>query len=106
MAPKESADSLLLHLAFKGVAGDTVTGLFARPKADGVYPCVLLLHGFPTATHMFRDIIPLLSDSFHVVAPDFHGFGQSDMPPRDRFSYSFANITDVTERFTDLIGLD
>jgi pimeloyl-ACP methyl ester carboxylesterase len=54
---------------------------------------------------MFRDLIPRLSDQFHVVAPDFPGFGQSDMPPRDRFTYSFARITDVIERFTVIIGL-
>lgn len=80
--------------------------IFYREAGEGDAPAILLLHGFPTASHMFRDLIPLLSEEFRVVAPDFPGFGQSDMPPRDRFSYSFAKITDVIERFTDLVGLD
>jgi len=67
---------------------------------------MLLLHGFPSASHMFRDLIPRLSDRFHVVAPDFPGFGQSDMPSRMGFSYTFAKIADVIERFTEIAGLD
>jgi len=54
---------------------------------------------------MFRDLIPLLSDRFHLVAPDLPGFGQSDMPPRDRFTYTFDHIADVIDRFTEVIGL-
>jgi pimeloyl-ACP methyl ester carboxylesterase len=80
--------------------------IFYREAGAAAAPAILLLHGFPTASHMFRDLIPRLSGHFHVVAPDFPGFGQSDMPPRDRFSYTFAKITDVIERFTDLVGLD
>jgi pimeloyl-ACP methyl ester carboxylesterase len=80
--------------------------IFYREAGEAEAPAMLLLHGFPTSSHMFRDLIPRLSDLFHVVAPDFPGFGQSDMPPRDRFSYSFANIADVMERFADQIGLD
>ena len=67
---------------------------------------LLLLHGFPSASHMFRDLIPLLADRFHVVAPDLPGFGQSDMPPRSRFSYTFDNLADVIDRFTVSIGFD
>lgn len=67
---------------------------------------LLLLHGFPTASHMFRDLIPLLADRFHVVAPDLPGFGQSDMPPRSRFSYTFDNLAQVMDGFTAAIGLD
>ena len=67
---------------------------------------LLLLHGFPTASHMFRDLIPLLADRFHVVAPDLPGFGQSDMPPRSGFSYTFDNLADVIDRFTVSIGFD
>jgi pimeloyl-ACP methyl ester carboxylesterase len=80
--------------------------IFYREAGEADAPALLLLHGFPTASHMFRGLIPRLSDRLHVVAPDFPGFGQSDMPPRDRFRYSFAKITDVIERFTELIGLN
>jgi pimeloyl-ACP methyl ester carboxylesterase len=72
-----------------------------RPDA----PALLLLHGFPTAGHMFRELMPALADRFHLVAPDLPGFGQSDMPPRDRFTYTFARLAAVIERFTEVIGL-
>jgi pimeloyl-ACP methyl ester carboxylesterase len=80
--------------------------IFYREAGKADAPALLLLHGFPTSSHMFRDLIPRLSDLFHVVAPDFPGFGQSEMPPHDRFSYGFAKIADAMERFTDLIGLE
>ena len=72
-----------------------------RPDA----PTLLLLHGFPTAGHMFRELIPMLADRFHLVAPDLPGFGQSDMPSRKGFSYTFARLAEVIERFTEVIGL-
>src|SRR5215467_4257314 len=68
-------------------------------------PTLLLLHGFPTAGHMFRDLIPLLAESFHLVAPDLPGFGQSDLPRRDEFKYTFENIAETVGRFTDVVGL-
>jgi pimeloyl-ACP methyl ester carboxylesterase len=79
--------------------------VFYRQAGRADAPALLLLHGFPTAGHMFRELIPALSDRFHLVAPDLPGFGQSDMPSRDKFSYTFARLVEVIERFTEVIGL-
>jgi len=68
-------------------------------------PTLLLLHGFPTAGHMFRDLIPLLAESFHLVAPDLPGFGQSDLPARHAFNYTFENVAERIDRFTEVVGL-
>jgi pimeloyl-ACP methyl ester carboxylesterase len=80
--------------------------LFYREAGDTARPTVLLLHGFPSASHMFRDLIPELADKYHVVAPDLPGFGQTEQPSRDKFVYTFENITKVIARFTEVIGLD
>ena len=79
--------------------------VFYREAGEANARSLLLLHGFPTASHMFRDLIPLLSDRYHVIAPDLPGFGQSDMPSRTEFTYSFERIADVIEGFTETIGL-
>jgi len=79
--------------------------IFYREAGAADAPTLLLLHGFPSASHMFRDLIPLLADRFHIVAPDLPGFGQSDMPARSQFAYTFDHIADVIARFTDVIGL-
>ena len=71
---------------------------FYREAGNPEAPKLLLLHGFPSAGHMFRDLIPQLSDRFHLVAPDLPGFGQSNMPPRDKFTYTFDHIADVIDR--------
>jgi pimeloyl-ACP methyl ester carboxylesterase len=79
--------------------------LFYREAGRLDAPALLLLHGFPSAGHMFRELIPALSDRFRIVAPDLPGFGQSDMPSRDKFSYTFGKLSEVIERFTEVIGL-
>jgi pimeloyl-ACP methyl ester carboxylesterase len=80
--------------------------VFYREAGRAGAPTLLLLHGFPSSSHMFRDLIPLLSDQLHLVAPDLPGFGRSDMPPRDAFNYTFDNIAGVIDRFTEVVGLD
>jgi pimeloyl-ACP methyl ester carboxylesterase len=79
--------------------------IFYREAGAAGAPTLLLLHGFPSASHMFRDLIPLLADRFHIVAPDLPGFGQSDMPARSKFAYTFDHIADVIDSFTEIVGL-
>ena len=79
--------------------------IFYREAGASSAPAILLLHGFPTSSHMFRDLIPLLAPHFHVIAPDLPGFGFSEAPSRSRFTYTFDRLADVMERFTELLGL-
>ena len=85
------------------VDGDKIFYREAGSKSD---PAILLLHGFPTSSHMFRNLIPALSDRYHVVAPDLPGFGFSDAPDRKRFRYTFDHLSKVIDNFTQAIGLD
>lgn len=80
--------------------------IFYREAGAKNSPAILLLHGFPTSSHMFRNLIPLLADRFHVVAPDLPGFGFSDAPDRKKFRYSFENLARIIGRFTQVIGLE
>lgn len=79
--------------------------IFYREAGPRDAPTILLLHGFPTSSHMFRNLIPALSDRFHLVAPDYPGFGNSSMPPLAEFSYTFDRLAGVIEEFTEKLGL-
>ncbi|WP_229007241.1 alpha/beta fold hydrolase [Methylophilus sp. Leaf408] len=79
--------------------------VFYREAGPKNAPTVLLLHGFPTSSHMFRNLIPQLADRYHVIAHDYPGYGQSDQPAMDKFSYSFDNLAAVVDKLTTKIGL-
>lgn len=90
---------------------------FGKIKVDGINifyrtagkqgkPTLVLFHGFPSASHMFRDMMPMLEDDFYMIAPDYPGFGQSDAPDRAAFSYTFDHIADIMEAFLDQIGAE
>jgi pimeloyl-ACP methyl ester carboxylesterase len=112
-----------LRLVFLAILGIAATSSWASPvvtyktvDVDGIKvfyreagpqdaPAVLLLHGFPTSSHMFRDLMPKLAGEFRVVAPDYPGYGFSDAPPVGQFNYTFERLTDVMERFAEKLGL-
>ena len=79
--------------------------VFYREAGPKDAPAVLLLHGFPTSSQMFRNLIPALAAGYRVVAPDYPGYGHSSMPPREQFSYTFDNLARVIDRFTEAVGL-
>ena len=95
----------MTHIHFRTADVDGFK-VFYREAGPTDAPKLLLLHGFPSAGHMFRDLIPPLADRFHLVAPDLPGFGKSDMPSRGQFTYTFDNVADVIDRFTQKIGFD
>ena len=79
--------------------------IFYREAGSADRPTLLLLHGFPSSSHMFRNLIPLLADRYHVIAPDYPGFGYSSMPAAKEFEYTFDHLALVTEHFTQAVGL-
>ncbi len=79
--------------------------IFYRTAGDNNKQPIILLHGFPSASHMFRDLIPLLKDKFYLIAPDYPGFGQSDSPDRKEFEYSFLNISYIIEDFINILAI-
>ena len=80
--------------------------IFYREAGPAQAPKLLLLHGYPSSSHMFRDLIPLLADRYHLIAPDLPGFGRSDMPSRTQFKYTFDRLAETIDRFTDIVGFD
>lgn len=93
----------MIHYKYATVGGHKI---FYREAGQQNAPAILLLHGFPTSSHMFRNLIPGLADRYHVVAPDLPGFGFSDAPDRASFRYTFQNLAEVMENFTQVIGLN
>nr|WP_314547166.1 alpha/beta hydrolase [uncultured Massilia sp.] len=79
--------------------------VFYREAGPRDAPAILLLHGFPTSSHMFRNLIPRLADRYRVIAPDYPGYGQSDAPPVDRFDYSFDHVAAIVDKLTERIEL-
>lgn len=79
--------------------------IFYREAGPATAPTVLLLHGFPSSSHMFRDLIPQLAKKYHVIAPDYPGFGHSSAPTPEQFTYNFSNLAQVMDDFTTTIGL-
>jgi pimeloyl-ACP methyl ester carboxylesterase len=92
----------VIHYRTANVDGHRI---FYREAGDPTAPSLLLLHGFPTSSHMFRNLIPLVADRYHVVAPDLPGFGFSDAPARSDFDYTFDTLATVVDRFTQTVGL-
>jgi pimeloyl-ACP methyl ester carboxylesterase len=80
-------------------------GVFYREAGPSDAPVVVLLHGFPSSSRMFRDLIPRLSDSYHVIAPDYSGFGHSDVPDRAGFAYTFDHLAEITGQLLDQLGV-
>ncbi|TBF45293.1 alpha/beta hydrolase (plasmid) [Rhizobium leguminosarum] len=91
----------MIDITYRTVAVDSIN-VFYREAGSRTAPKLLLLHGFPTSSHMFRDLIPLLADRYHIMAPDLPGFGQSENPAIN----SFDSIADTIDRFTEIVGFD
>jgi len=104
------AGDLALELAARRVISQTVEidGLevFYRQAGSRTNPTVLLLHGFPTSSHMFRNLMPALAADYHVIAPDYPGFGYSSMPALEEFDYTFDRLSEIVEGLVDKLGLE
>lgn len=81
------------------------TGIFYREAGDKRNPTILLLHGFPSSSHQYRNLIPALAENYHVIAPDYPGFGHSDMPDRKSFKYTFDNFAAIIEKLLAQRGI-
>jgi len=92
----------MTNISYRTINVDGVKVFYREAGSPGT-PKLLLLHGFPTSGHMFRDLIPSLADRYHIVAPDLPGFGQTDLPGR---GHSFDSIAETIDRFTEIVGFD
>ncbi len=102
-SPSQTLD--LTQVVYRTVEIDGQS-IFYREAGSPDAPTLLLLHGFPTSSHMFRSLIPALADQFHLIAPDYPGYGNSSMPSVDEFEYSFDNLSQIVDKFTEKLGLD
>lgn len=102
--PERRVEAPNARISYKTAKVDGLD-IFYRVAGDPKDPAVLLLHGFPTSSHMFRNLIPQLAEDFYVVAPDYPGFGYSSAPAPDKFEYTFDNLANVTEKFVRTVGL-
>ncbi len=98
-SPTQAEPTTYRHAQVQGL------DIFYREAGPQSAPTVLLLHGFPSSSHMFRDLIPVLAQRYHVIAPDYPGFGYSSTPGVDQFQYTFANLASVIDAFTTQLGL-
>lgn len=80
--------------------------IFYRECGEAQLPTMVLFHGFPSAGHMFRDLMPMLEDKFHLIAPDYPGFGQSESPDRNQYAYTFDHLADTMDAFLQKIGIE
>ena len=92
----------VVHHRYATVRGQKI---FYREAGPADAPALVLLHGFPTSSYMFRNLIPELAEHYHVIAPDHLGFGLSDAPPTDRFTYTFDALTELTKGLLDQLGV-
>lgn len=102
---KETEKEVTKMVNYRNVEIDG-TGVFYREAGNPADPTLLLLHGFPSSSHMFRNLIPALADEFHIVAPDYPGYGNSDFPSREEFDYTFDHLAEVVEKFISVLGLE
>lgn len=101
-APGFAARELSVHFHTAKIDG---LDIFYREAGPKDAPAVLLLHGFPTSSQMFRYLIPALAEKYHVIAPDYPGYGHSSMPSRDQFTYTFENVAKIVDEFTEKLGV-
>ncbi len=102
MSPATAAPTQTMHHTIE-VEDQSI---FYREAGDKNAPTIVLLHGFPTSSHMYRNLIPELAEKYHVIAPDYPGFGNSSMPTVTEFEYSFDNLAKITDKFLAKVGAD
>jgi pimeloyl-ACP methyl ester carboxylesterase len=92
------------HIAYRNATVDGLN-IFYREAGPADAPTLVLLHGFPSSSHMFRNLIPVLSEKYHIIAPDYPGFGYSDAPSADTFEYTFDHLADIVDHFLEHKGI-